>query len=121
MCVCFHNAIHPPPQPLRLCNVEEGILHEIDETLQNELDKEEILRKVRFNNYWNTLIIAFTSSSQAILTTHQPLIHPYLAQLLPGLISHINHRPFSLTAIPQVAAGAPTLFICRLQVTHSST
>lgn len=36
-------------QPLRLCNVEENILHEIDETLQNELDKEEILRKVRCN------------------------------------------------------------------------
>ncbi|XP_050692232.1 rho guanine nucleotide exchange factor 11-like isoform X3 [Eriocheir sinensis] len=35
-----------PGAPLRLCNVEESILHEIDETLQNELDKEEILRKV---------------------------------------------------------------------------
>ncbi|XP_063889550.1 rho guanine nucleotide exchange factor 11-like isoform X3 [Scylla paramamosain] len=35
-----------PGAPLRLCNVEENILHEIDETLQNELDKEEILRKV---------------------------------------------------------------------------
>ncbi|XP_071526486.1 rho guanine nucleotide exchange factor 11-like isoform X12 [Panulirus ornatus] len=35
-----------PGAPLRLSNVEENVLHEIDETLQNELDKEEILRKV---------------------------------------------------------------------------
>ncbi|XP_042206129.1 rho guanine nucleotide exchange factor 11-like isoform X3 [Homarus americanus] len=35
-----------PGAPLRLSNVEECVLHEIDETLQNELDKEEILRKV---------------------------------------------------------------------------
>ncbi|XP_045595690.2 rho guanine nucleotide exchange factor 12 isoform X4 [Procambarus clarkii] len=35
-----------PGAPLRLSNVEESVLHEIDETLQNELDKEEILRKV---------------------------------------------------------------------------
>ncbi|KAG0693064.1 Rho guanine nucleotide exchange factor 11 [Chionoecetes opilio] len=35
-----------PGAPLRLCSVEESILHEIDATLQNELDKEEILRKV---------------------------------------------------------------------------
>ncbi|XP_069952044.1 rho guanine nucleotide exchange factor 12 isoform X7 [Cherax quadricarinatus] len=35
-----------PGAPLHLSNVEENVLHEIDETLQNELDKEEILRKV---------------------------------------------------------------------------
>ncbi|XP_068204078.1 uncharacterized protein [Palaemon carinicauda] len=35
-----------PGAPLRLSNTDETILHEIDETLQNELDKEEILRKV---------------------------------------------------------------------------
>ncbi|XP_042870469.1 rho guanine nucleotide exchange factor 12-like isoform X4 [Penaeus japonicus] len=35
-----------PGAPLRLSNVEESVLHEIDETLHNELDKEEILRKV---------------------------------------------------------------------------
>ncbi|KAK7065298.1 Rho guanyl-nucleotide exchange factor activity protein, partial [Halocaridina rubra] len=34
-----------PGAPLRLSNTDETVLHEIDETLQYELDKEEILRK----------------------------------------------------------------------------
>ena len=29
------------------CSLEDTVLHEIDETLRNELDKEEVLRKVR--------------------------------------------------------------------------
>ncbi|XP_064107436.1 uncharacterized protein LOC135216228 isoform X5 [Macrobrachium nipponense] len=42
-----------PGAPLRLSNTDETVLHEIDETLQNELDKEEILRKVTVKNvFW---------------------------------------------------------------------
>ncbi|CAL4066068.1 unnamed protein product, partial [Meganyctiphanes norvegica] len=42
----IHSSFLLPGAPLRLSSIEDSILHEIDETLQNELDKEEILRKV---------------------------------------------------------------------------
>lgn len=37
------------PQPLKLNNVDEHVLHEIDDALQMDIDKEEILRKVWLN------------------------------------------------------------------------
>jgi len=37
----------PALQPLKLNNVDEHVLHEIDDALQVDIDKEEILRKVR--------------------------------------------------------------------------
>lgn len=36
----------PVLQPLKLNNVDEHVLHEIDDALQVDIDKEEILRKV---------------------------------------------------------------------------
>jgi hypothetical protein len=42
-------------QPLKLNNVDEHVLHEIDDALQVDIDKEEILRKVclDFLDDWN--------------------------------------------------------------------
>ncbi|CAH1989344.1 unnamed protein product [Acanthoscelides obtectus] len=42
----IHSSFLVPGAPLRLSNVDENILREIDEVLTNEYDKEEILRKV---------------------------------------------------------------------------
>ncbi|VEN52760.1 unnamed protein product [Callosobruchus maculatus] len=42
----IHSSFLVPGAPLRLSNVDENILREIDEVLTNEYDKEEILRKI---------------------------------------------------------------------------
>lgn len=48
------------PQPLKLNNVDEHVLHEIDDALQVDIDKEEILRKVRLD--WNVSGLPSNSS-----------------------------------------------------------
>jgi hypothetical protein len=51
------SSLFSPPvlQPLKLNNVDEHVLHEIDDALQVDIDKEEILRKVclDFLDDWN--------------------------------------------------------------------
>ncbi|XP_054285231.1 rho guanine nucleotide exchange factor 12 [Macrosteles quadrilineatus] len=42
----IHSSFLVPGAPLRLANVDENIAREVDDVLQNESDKEEILRKV---------------------------------------------------------------------------
>ncbi|XP_076036455.1 uncharacterized protein LOC143022226 isoform X2 [Oratosquilla oratoria] len=67
----IHSSFLLPGAPLRLSNIDESVLREIDQTLQHESDKEEILRKVfwkarqRSREDLNELLADFRSKRNA--------------------------------------------------------